>query len=112
MHLLPLGLICLFLLTAVIIYCARLQAQQLSRPRAEWYAHRLGLMAAVLMGLWFIGPPAWFLTERDWLWERISTNNLPSIEAFKYSQDLAWKFWLPAIATLIALVTGKLPGLR
>jgi hypothetical protein len=59
-------------------------------------------------GGWIIGPPGLLFLEYILIGR--SAKSLPSVEAFKYTQDLAAKFWLAAVSILIFVFTGKIPG--
>ncbi|MBB4371945.1 hypothetical protein GGD63_004746 [Bradyrhizobium sp. cir1] len=41
---------------------------------------------------------------------QVDPNELPNIEAFKYTEEVARNFWLAGVAVLVALSTGKVPG--
>lgn len=90
---------------SILIYCA-----------SAWGVHsyRLShmLYAEVAIMFWVIAPPLYFLAE-FWLVGRRARDDskkLPSVEAFKYSQDLAAKFWLAGLAVLVFLYRGTLQG--
>jgi hypothetical protein len=60
-------------------------------------------VASIIAGVWTIGPPIWFFAEYFWwapYWYR-RHKTLPSIEAFKHSQELARNFWIAGVAVLL-----------
>jgi hypothetical protein len=66
--------------------------------------------SVLLICLWSVGPPLFFLAEYQWFGrEKIKAEKLPSVEAFKYTQDLASRFWLAGLLLLVFLYEGRLP---
>jgi hypothetical protein len=59
--------------------------------------------------VWAIGPLLFFMAEYMWIGLR-GDNDLPNVEAFKYGQELAAKFWGAALLLLVFLYSGKIPG--
>jgi len=86
-----------------LAYCASAWVVR-SYPRDS--PHRAYSELSIL--LWLVGPPLFFLAEYSIIGRR-SEERLPSVERFKYSQDLAAKFWLAGLALLVFLYEGKLP---
>ena len=70
------------------------------------------VLSAVLIGGWTIGPPVYFFLEYMLLGddETIDVADLPDIDAFKYTREMARNFWIAAVAILAALATGYFPG--
>ena len=58
---------------------------------------------------WAAAPLLFFLLEYVWIGS-LAVDKLPSVEAFKYSQDLASKFWAVGVVVLVFLYAGKIPG--
>jgi|SRR5215472_14301659 len=78
----------------------------------HWDIETAKTIADCLVGIWTLGPPVWFFFEYFfWVpyWYR-RKRMLPSIEAFKHSQEVARNFWLAGVLVLIALRTGHFPG--
>lgn len=66
-------------------------------------------LSVVCILCWAVGPPLFLLLEYVWI-GCCKQGNLPNVEAFKYSQELASKFWVVALAILVFLYAGKIPG--
>jgi hypothetical protein len=69
----------------------------IARDHARWRWLCIPLISA-----WVICPPVWFIWEYHWIsgWP---VGELPDIEAFKYSQELASKVWAAAVVLLVAV---------
>jgi hypothetical protein len=59
---------------------------------------------AIILGLWTIVPPLWFLAEYGIFFK---SSNPTDFERLKYFQDLASKLWAGMLATLTILYFGK-----
>ena len=67
----------LYIASAIITIWARYTQSQIVK-----------ILAALLIGAWTIGPPAWFVFEYFHMRkQRVET--VPSVDGFKYSQELA-----------------------
>ena len=91
----PLGL---YLGTVAVVCWVRL------RGGAAWQP-----LSVVLIAIWTVGPPAWFLVEYFRM-PYIPIDRLPNIEAFKYTREMARDFWIAAVALLAALAGAHLSG--
>jgi hypothetical protein len=60
--------------------------------------------ATALLAGWALVPPLWFLFEYGSMKRR--ANDLPNIEAFRYLQDVAAKFWLAGLGVLVAIASA------
>ncbi len=56
------------------------------------------------IGLWAIGPPAWFWYEYYWLYRKYGEPD--TLELFKYGQDVSKAIWAGVLAGLIALAVS------
>ena len=65
--------------------------------------------SAILIGAWTLGPPSWFFMEYFHM-PYIDSERLPNIEGFKYTREMASKFWVAAVVVLGALATGHFSG--
>jgi hypothetical protein len=89
-------------------YClTRLSKQQPTKPMPK--------NVQLMLGFWVIGPPLWFAAEYFLLngWLRVlfyPTVQLPCPENLRYSQELASKVWVAAVAILVAAYQKKVPG--
>jgi hypothetical protein len=92
-------------ITAIILYLATVAIVIWGR----YCDGNIKVVGAVLIGAWTVGPPIWFSLEYFWFMPKLTIEQLPSIEAFKYSQELAKNFWIAAVVTLAALYTGSVP---
>ena len=69
----------------------------------------------ITLGFWVLGPPLWFAAEyflvngvlRFYFYPQAP---LPCPESFQYSQELASKIWVAAVAVLVAVYQRKVPG--
>jgi hypothetical protein len=60
----------------------------------------------LILAVWTVGCPAWFTFEWRYLMRGGKGASSRWFERFKYSQELASKFWLAVIAVLAALYFG------
>lgn len=96
------------LLFLFYIYClVRLSREQPTPPMPK--------RVQFILGFWAIGPPLWFAAEyflvNGWLRSSFYPHvRLPCPESLKYSQELASKVWVAAVALLIAVYQKKVPG--
>jgi hypothetical protein len=69
--------------------------------------HRVPL-GYLLVGLWAIGPPLWFIFE----WHRfdVGSQTKEAFETFKYSQELARNVWVVLVVLLGSIVKIKWGG--
>jgi hypothetical protein len=61
---------------------------------------------AIVLCAWIVLPPLWFWCEYFFIWDRQSGYR-PSLEEFKYGQDVASKIWLGLVTALLILYFGK-----
>lgn len=96
------------LLFAFYVFCFFwLRKQQPAKPMSRG--------VGITLGFWVLGPPLWFAAEyflvngvlRFYFYPQAS---LPCPESFQYSQELASKIWVAAVAVLVAVYQKKVPG--
>jgi hypothetical protein len=96
------------LLFAFYVFCFFwLLKQEPKKPMSKW--------VGITLGFWVLGPPLWFAAEyflvngvlRFYFYPQ---SPLPCPESFQYSQELASKMWVAAVAVLVAVYQKKVPG--
>lgn len=60
------------------------------------------LMALVLVG-WLVGPPTWFAIEYFFIYKRYGGD--VNLEEFKYGQEVMTRLWAGVAAALVAYLT-------
>lgn len=66
------------------------------------------VLQAVVLVLWMLVPPIWFLLEYTFLFPTVYPEaKEDALNAFKYQQDLASKIWLAAVSALLILYFSK-----
>jgi len=98
-------------LVAALLFGAALVLVYRARKADSTEAAKMWAKAAI--AAWTFIPPLWFIGEyfvishcRQW-WPE---NQLPNVEAFKYSQELARNLWIAGAAALLAWYTRHLGG--
>ncbi|MDB5578680.1 MAG: hypothetical protein JWR80_3856 [Bradyrhizobium sp.] len=99
----PFIVMALYCMSLVIVIVGRRRASK--SPRSK-----LHIFAPVLIALWTIGPPLWFMLDYFYLVPSRPLDKLPDVEAFKHMQELARNVWLAALAILVGAYSGKPAG--
>ncbi|HIK31453.1 MAG TPA: hypothetical protein IGS17_20570 [Oscillatoriales cyanobacterium M59_W2019_021] len=67
---------------------------------ANWHDRILAKLALILTA---ILPPLWFWIEYCFIWNAVDETCRPSLEEFKYGQEVSRNIWLAFVALLTAL---------